>query len=54
MASVNAILIAAITANLVQPVPDLAQLRPDAPWALAELVGRVLDKDPDRWTPCPR
>ena len=40
-------LIAAITAILTQPVPDLASLRPDAPGALVDLVYRMLEKDWD-------
>jgi len=41
-------LIAAITAILTQPVPDLASLRPDLPEALADLIGSMLEKDPGK------
>jgi predicted Ser/Thr protein kinase len=47
-------LIAAITAILTQPVPDLASLRPDAPDALVELVCRMLEKDRQRRIPSAR
>ena len=36
---------ARLTAILTQPVPDLAQLTPDVPDALADLVYRMLEKD---------
>ena len=36
---------AKLTAILTQPVPDLAQLTPDVPDALADLVYRMLEKD---------
>jgi predicted ATPase len=38
-------LTAKLTAILTQPVPDLAQLAPDVPDALADLVYRMLEKD---------
>jgi len=38
-------LTAKITAILTQPVPDLAQLTPDVPDTLADLVYRMLEKD---------
>jgi len=41
-------LIAAITAILTQPVPDLVSLRPDAPEALVHLVVRMLEKERGR------
>jgi serine/threonine-protein kinase len=47
-------LIAAITAILTQPVPDLARRRPDVPEALADLVYRMLEKDWDKRVPSAR
>jgi serine/threonine protein kinase len=42
---------AKITAILTQPVPDLAQLTPDIPEALIDLVYRMLAKDPQQRIP---
>jgi serine/threonine-protein kinase len=47
-------LIAAITAILTQPVPDLAVRRPDVPEALVDLVYRVLEKVRDKRVPSAR
>ena len=47
-------LIAAITAILTQPVPDLAALRPDAPEALLDLVRRMLEKERQQRVPSAR
>ncbi len=41
-------LTATIMAILMQPVPDLARLAPDAPEPLADLVRRMLEKDPQK------
>jgi tetratricopeptide (TPR) repeat protein/predicted Ser/Thr protein kinase len=41
-------LTAKITAILTQPVPDLAGLAPDTPVALANLIYRMLEKDPQQ------
>jgi serine/threonine protein kinase len=35
-----------LTTILTRPVPDLAQLRPDTPPPLIELIGQMLNKDP--------
>jgi serine/threonine protein kinase len=45
---------AKLTAILTQPVPDLAQLVPDVPDALADLVYRMLEKDPQQRIPSVR
>jgi serine/threonine-protein kinase len=45
---------AKITAILTQPVPDLAQLTPDIPEALIDLVYRMLAKDPQQRIPSVR
>jgi serine/threonine-protein kinase len=46
-----------MTAILMQPVPDLEALRPDAPTALVDLVYRMLEKDrqhlEQHYTECP-
>jgi len=47
-------LIAAVTAILTQPVPELAQRCPDVPEALADLVRRMLQKERDRRVPSAR
>jgi predicted ATPase/predicted Ser/Thr protein kinase len=45
---------ATLMAILSQPVPDLAPLRPDVPDALADLVYRMLEKDPQQRLPSVR
>lgn len=40
-------LAAIITAILMQPMPDIQQLRPELPSALVNLIGRMLEKDRD-------
>ena len=47
-------LTAKLTAILTQPVPDLAQLAPDVPDALADLVYRMLEKDRQQRIPSVR
>src|SRR5512136_762655 len=47
-------LTARLTAILTQPIPDLAQLAPDTPGALIDLVYRMLDKDPQQRIPSVR
>jgi tetratricopeptide (TPR) repeat protein len=47
-------LTAKLTSILTQPVPDLAQLAPDIPEALADLVFRMLEKDPMQRIPSVR
>ena len=47
-------LTARITAILTQPVPDLAQIAPEIPDALADLVYRMLEKDPRQRLPSVR
>lgn len=39
---------ATLMAIMLRPTPDLRQLRPDAPPALAELLRRMLEKDPNQ------
>src|SRR5512139_3377526 len=43
-----------LTAILTQPAPDLAQFAMDVPDALADLVYRMLDKDPCQRIPSVR
>jgi predicted ATPase len=47
-------LTAKITAILTQPVPDLTQSAPDTPDALADLIYRTLEKDPQQRIPSVR
>jgi len=47
-------LTAKITAILTQPIPDLTQHAPDVPDALADLVYRMLQKDPQQRIPSVR
>ena len=47
-------LMAVLTAILTQPVPDLAQHRPDLPDALADLIYRMLEKDREQRIPSVR
>ena len=47
-------LTAKLTSILTQPVPDLAQLAPDVPDALADLVYRMLEKDRQQRIPSVR
>jgi serine/threonine protein kinase len=35
-------------AVMEQPIPDVRKYRPDVPDAVAELIGKTLDRDPDR------
>jgi len=44
-------LMAVLTAILTQPVPDLAQRRPDVPDALTDLIYRMLEKDREQRIP---
>jgi tetratricopeptide (TPR) repeat protein len=37
-----------ITAILTKPPPNLAELRPDAPYPLVDLINRILEKDRDK------
>ena len=45
---------AKITAILTQPTPDLLAARPDTPEALADLIYRMLEKDPQQRLPSMR
>jgi non-specific serine/threonine protein kinase len=47
-------LTAKLLAILTEPIPDLTQLAPDVPGALADLVYRMLDKDPQQRIPSVR
>ena len=47
-------LMAVLTAILTQPVPDLAQRRPDLPDALTDLIYRMLEKDREQRIPSVR
>jgi len=47
-------LMAVLTAILTQPLPDLAQRRPDLPDALADLIYRMLEKDREQRIPSVR
>ena len=47
-------LTARLTAILTQPVPEIARLVPDLPDALADLVYRMLEKDPQQRIPSVR
>jgi tetratricopeptide (TPR) repeat protein len=47
-------LTAKISAILTQPVPDVARLVPETPPALADLIGRMLEKEPERRIPSVR
>ncbi|MCX6068281.1 MAG: serine/threonine-protein kinase [Chloroflexi bacterium] len=51
---VGSTLTARLTAILTQPVPNLAQLAPDVPPALINLVNRMLQKDPQQRIPSVR